>query len=53
MTASTVQADRERCLAVGMDDFVTKPVRQDELGRVFAQWMLVPASADERTAVNP
>ena len=53
LTASTMQADRERCMAVGMDDFVTKPVRQDELGRVLARWMLVPASADEHTVVNP
>ena len=53
MTASTMKADRERCMAVGMDDFVTKPVRQDELGRVLARWMPVPASADEHTVVTP
>jgi len=36
MTASAFLGDRERCLAVGMDDYISKPVRLVDLERVLS-----------------
>ncbi len=44
MTANAMQGDREQCLAAGMDDYVTKPIRVDELVRAVQQ---TPARAGE------
>ncbi|ETW95964.1 MAG: hypothetical protein ETSY1_28530, partial [Candidatus Entotheonella factor] len=40
MTANAMQGDRERCLAAGMDDYVGKPVRLDDLLAVLQKWTL-------------
>jgi two-component system sensor histidine kinase/response regulator len=38
MTAHAMAEERERCLAAGMQDHVTKPVDPDRLFRALAQW---------------
>jgi len=41
MTAEAMQGSRERCLAAGMDDYITKPVRLDGMIEALKKW--VPA----------
>jgi two-component system sensor histidine kinase/response regulator len=48
LTASAMQGDREKCLAVGMDDFVSKPVRLAELQAALERWISTRQSAVER-----
>ncbi|MEY4526698.1 MAG: hypothetical protein RL768_417 [Nitrospirota bacterium] len=39
MTANAMQGDREHCLSSGMDDFVSKPVKSQDLSKVLTQWL--------------
>ncbi|TWB30835.1 signal transduction histidine kinase [Nitrospirillum bahiense] len=38
MTANAMASDRERCLAAGMNDYVSKPIDPDQLFAVLARW---------------
>ena len=45
MTADAMEGYREQCLAAGMDDFITKPVKMDALVQTIKKW--VPAKVTE------
>ena len=47
LTAQAVQGDRDRCLAAGMTDYITKPVNREELLRAVA------ACVCDSTAIEP
>ncbi|HBH03286.1 MAG: hypothetical protein A2W08_07805 [Candidatus Rokubacteria bacterium RBG_16_73_20] len=55
MTATAMQGDRERCLAAGMDDYVAKPIRSQELFSAIERTTdrgsaPLPADGDRETA---
>jgi len=47
-TARSGKQDRERCLAAGMDDFLSKPVQTDELWAVIDRVVAAHAQKDHR-----
>ena len=52
MTAYAMEGDRERCLRAGMDDYLAKPLRADDLDAVLERWVEV-AGADAEPAGGP
>ncbi len=48
LTACTAQGEREQCLAAGMDDFLSKPIRPQILKEMLVRWLPeMPASPEE------
>jgi CheY-like chemotaxis protein len=46
MTANAMEEDRDACFAAGMDDYVAKPIRPEELAAALARSERVAASAE-------
>jgi PAS domain S-box-containing protein len=39
MTARAMDGDREECLAAGMDDYISKPIRREQLLETLLRWL--------------
>jgi len=51
VTANAMRGDRERCLAAGMDDYLTKPLRKEDLKGALDRWL--PASIQSQASLAP
>ena len=49
LTASAIKGDRERCLAAGMNDYLTKPVEMAVLATAIGKWTSNPKSHSLKT----
>ena len=54
ITANAMQGEAQRCLALGMDDYLSKPLRMIELSPMLNKWLPQaqpkPVSDNERTS---
>ncbi|NOS78665.1 MAG: response regulator [Nitrospira sp.] len=46
VTANAMQGDRERCLAAGMDAYLAKPIKLEDVRTTLARWIMPPASEE-------
>jgi PAS domain S-box-containing protein len=46
MTANALARDRNACIAVGMDDYLTKPVGREDLRAILLRWLVISEARD-------
>jgi PAS domain S-box-containing protein len=51
LTANAIKGEQEKCLAVGMNDYVSKPFREEDLVAILLKWM--PAKPDNPAPDEP
>jgi signal transduction histidine kinase/CheY-like chemotaxis protein len=49
ITANALKGEAQKCLSVGMDDYLTKPVELAKLNAVLQRWLPLPTGTDSQT----
>ncbi|KAB2953334.1 response regulator [Heliorestis acidaminivorans] len=53
VTARALAGDREQCIRCGMDDYISKPVKMEDLRRILVQWLRVDKNkVSENTQIS-
>lgn len=52
MTANALKGDQEKCLQVGMDDYISKPVDPEELESKINFWLSQSAQSDQKEPID-
>jgi PAS domain S-box-containing protein len=53
LTAHAISGDRQRCLEAGMDDYLSKPIRKEDLYEKVERWGAVQTSTPAENAIEP
>lgn len=53
MTAHAMKGDRERCVAAGMDDYLSKPIRSQDLRFLLEKYVQAGAFTPPRPVRSP
>jgi CheY-like chemotaxis protein/HPt (histidine-containing phosphotransfer) domain-containing protein len=53
MTANAMPGDRDRCLKAGMDDYLAKPVRPEDVRRILERWATALKAAASAAPAAP
>ena len=54
ITANVMEGDQQKCLDAGMDDYIAKPFKREDLVRAFERWLVtVPAGESPQRPATP